>query len=143
MILIREVLACALGLLFGSGTAAGVLALLSSLGVIPRIVGKSSTAKHILLYEDFLLVGAGLGSVFVILELDISFLGAWFLVIVGVFAGIFVGCLAAALAEVIQIWPILYRRSNTKHGIYISMTCFAIGKLAGGLYFFLMIKYLV
>lgn len=143
MILIREILVCVLGLLFGSGTAAGVLGLLSSLGVIPRIVGKSSTAKHILLCEDFLLVGAGLGSFFAILELDISFLGIWFLVIVGIFTGIFVGCLAAALAEVIQIWPILYRRSNTKYGVNISMTCFAIGKLVGALFFFIRIKYLV
>lgn len=143
MILIREILACGLGLLFGAGTAAGVVALISSLGVIPRIVGKSSTAKHILLFEDFLLVGAGLGSLFIILELDLVFLGVWFLVTAGIFAGIFVGCLAAALAEVIQIWPVLYRRTNTKHGNNIAMTCFAVGKLAGGLFYFLLIKYLV
>ena len=148
MTLIREILACILGLICGSATAAGVVALISSLGIIPRIVGKSSTAKHIKLYENMLLVGATLGSIFVIFETNLNlgnqtFLQGGFLIIAGVFIGIFVGCLAAALAEVIQIWPILYRRTKVKHGMNITMTFFAIGKMAGGLYFFLMMKYLV
>ncbi len=141
MTLIRDVLACVLGLIYGGGVATGVIALITGLGVIPRIVGKSTTARHILLYENFLIAGASLGCFLVILELDLRILGSWFLVFAGVFAGIFAGCLSAALAEVIQIWPVLYRRIGAKYGIRIAMTCFAVGKLVGGLYYFLRLKY--
>lgn len=141
--LIRELAACILGLIFGGGVAAGVVALVTSIGILPRIVGKSTTAGHILLYENFLIAGATLGSLFVIFEFRIQFLDSWFLVLTGVFMGVFVGCLAAALAEVVQIWPVMFRRSHAKYGVNLAMTCFAIGKLLGGLYYFILLKYQV
>lgn len=143
LMLIREIFVCLLGLIFGGSVAAGVVALISSLGIFPRIIGKSTAAGHILLLENCLIAGAALGCLLAIFEFDLGFWGGWFLVFAGIFVGIFVGCLAAALAEVIQIWPVMYRRMKAKYGLSIAMTCFAFGKLAGALYYFLLLKYQV
>lgn len=137
---IRELAGCLLGLIFGGGVAAGTVALVTSIGIFPRIVGKTTTAGHILLYETLLLAGAFLGSLVDIFELEF-FSGRWILVLSGVFSGIFTGCLSAALAEVIQVWPVLYRRIGVEDGRNPAMTFFALGKLAGGLYYFLLLKY--
>ncbi|MBQ8662668.1 MAG: stage V sporulation protein AB [Eubacterium sp.] len=138
--LISKILLGALGLVCGIATAAGVVALVSSLGITPRMVGKSTTAKHILLYEDFIMAGAVIGTIFAVFNFGMFFLGTWFLILGGIFAGIFVGCLAAALAEVLQVWPILFRRTHLKYGLGLSMLCFSIGKAFGGLYYFFLLK---
>ena len=49
-------------------------------------------------------------------------------------AGVFVGCLAVALAEVIKTFPIFVMRTKLKWGIpYIALSL-ALGKMAGSLY---------
>lgn len=137
MILISCVI---LGLIAGAALAAGVVALISSLGIIQRMVGKSATAEHILIFENALMMGAIVGNTISVFPWLLVPAGAVASIPFGIFAGIFVGCLAAALAEVVQVWPILFRRSGTKHGLNIAMVCFALGKLFGSLYFFLFIK---
>ena len=48
------------------------------------------------------------------------------------------GCLAVALAEVLNVFPVLFRRANLKNGLGFLITAFAAGKTVGGLvYFFL------
>ena len=129
-----------LGLICGMGLAAGVVSLISSLGIIQRMVGKSATADHILVYENALMSGAILGNTISVFPWLLVPAGALAGIPFGICAGVFVGCLASALAEVVKVWPILFRRTNTKSGLGIGMVCFALGKLAGSLYFFLCIK---
>lgn len=140
LMLISKIILCILGLIFGASLAAGVVALITSLGIIPRMVGKSATAAHILLYENILMIGAILGNIVNIFPVVLPTMGSLTTIPFGIFSGIFVGCLAAALAEVIQVWPIIFRRSNLKRGLNFIMPCFAFGKLAGGLFFFLLMK---
>lgn len=138
--LISKIILGVLGLIFGATLSAGTLALISSLGIIPRMVGKSSTAAHILMYENCVMAGAIIGNIITIFP-EVSFqVGNWLNILFGIFSGIFTGCLAAALAEVLQVWPIIFRRSNTKTGLNLAVISFALGKLAGGLYYFLLMK---
>ena len=64
------------------------------------------------------------------------YVGILFLVIYGVFAGIFVGCLALAIAEMLDSIPIFARRMKFRHGIGIVILCMAIGKTIGSLIYF-------
>ena len=77
----------------------------------------------------------------------ISFVNEWllgiypyfevaFLVIYGLFAGIFVGCLALAIAEMLDSIPIFARRMKFRHGVGIVILCMAIGKTIGSLIYF-------
>ena len=66
--------------------------------------------------------------------LDIG--GEVFLGIAGLFIGMFVGCLALAIAEMLDSIPIFARRVSYRHGLGIAVLAVAIGKLLGSLYYF-------
>ena len=57
-----------------------------------------------------------------------------FLGFYGLGAGVFTGCLAAALAEVVNMMPVLSERVSLKKGMTGIMTVFALGKLVGSLF---------
>ena len=52
--LLRQLLLAFIGLCAGGVIAAGVFAFLAIIGVFPRLIGKSKTNKHILLYDCLL-----------------------------------------------------------------------------------------
>lgn len=52
----------------------------------------------------------------------------------GLLAGIFVGMLAAALTEVLNVWPILVKRMGMSSKIIIFLMAIALGKIAGSLF---------
>ena len=54
----------------------------------------------------------------------------------GVFAGMFIGCLALAIAEMLDSIPIFARRIGFRHGIGLAVFSVAIGKLVGTLLYF-------
>ena len=63
-------------------------------------------------------------------------MGIVILAVYGLFAGIFVGCLAIAIAEMLDSIPIFARRSRFRHGIGIAILCMALGKTLGSLFYF-------
>ncbi len=62
--------------------------------------------------------------------------GSLMIAIYGIFAGMFVGCLALAIAEMLDSIPILARRIGFRHGIGAAILGMAVGKLLGSLYYF-------
>ncbi|MBQ7776150.1 MAG: stage V sporulation protein AB [Lachnospiraceae bacterium] len=140
------------GFTFGLLTSAGVFTVLSAVGLIPRFVGTTHSAKEIWLYEDMVIGGTIVGGMFSIFE-DRLNLGAWMLGrisesvwivlgnimlgVIGVFGGMFVGCLALAIAEMLDSIPILTRRISFRHGLGLMVLSIALGKLFGSLYFFI------
>ena len=83
---------------FGFIVSAGVFTVLLAVGLIPRFAGKTHTGDHIFLYEEMVVAGSIIGNLWSVFQLSIN-LGQWFLILFGFFAGIFVGCLALAIAE--------------------------------------------
>ncbi len=63
-------------------------------------------------------------------------IGCVWQVLFGFFAGMFVGCLALAIAEMLDSIPILTRRISFRHGLGLAITGMAAGKLAGSLLYF-------
>ena len=55
-------LTSATGFCGGAVVATALAAFIISLGIIPRYAGITHTANHILLYEDFLMLGSILGN---------------------------------------------------------------------------------
>ena len=125
-----------LGLLFGIGVAAGVFALVASLGMVPRIAGKTSVAAYVPVLENALIFGGISGCILAIFPQLPFQVGAWFLVVYGLASGVFSGCLSVALAEVLNVFPVLFRRANLKTGLGFLITAFAAGKTVGGLVYF-------
>lgn len=129
-----------MGLSFGVMVSAGVFNVLFVVGLVPRFAGKTHTARYERIYENCIIIGTVFGcvvSVFDIspLRLDKIF-SAGLLIFIGIFAGIFVGCLAIAAAELLDAIPIFARRAKMKKGLGIAMIAIAFGKVAGSLLYF-------
>ena len=99
----RNVFLALIGISAGMVVAGGVFSFIVELGVISDFADRTHTAKHILFYEDMVSAGAVLGNLFQIFEVHLPGRSI-FLGIFGLFGGIFVGCWAMALAEILNIY---------------------------------------
>jgi len=63
-------------------------------------------------------------------------LGNGLITFFGLFSGMFVGCLALAIAEMLDSIPIFTRRISLRHGIGLVGLSMAAGKLMGALVYF-------
>ena len=123
---------------FGGGMAiaAGTFALITTIGVIPQITDVTKTAKYVTFYEMAVLGGAVVGNYLTTFPISLS-LPSWILGIFGIFGGIFIGCLATALAEALNITAIFTRRLRLHTGIAWIILSMALGKVLGSLIYFL------
>ena len=134
----RKLLLVFIGLSFGGIIAAGVFAFLVMIGVFPRLIGKTGTKRHILLYGTVIMTGGGLGNIADLYEFSIPMYGfsTLFLSIFGLSVGIFVGCLVMSLAETLKALPVISRRLYLAVGLQYLILSIALGKLAGSLAYF-------
>lgn len=132
---IKEVLVAISGFAAGALVSAGVFALITSIGVIPRLADKSRTAAYVKSYETSVILGGIFGNLVNIYKLPLSFTPL-LLPVFGIFSGIFVGCLATSLAESLNTTAIFSRRVKLHRGTGVIILCAAIGKVIGSLIFF-------
>lgn len=130
--LLENILLAAVGLSSGMIVAAGTFAFIVMIGIITRLAQRTMTAGYTSLFENSIMLGGVIGNIWLIYGVHIP-LGPLILLSYGLFSGIFVGCLAMALAEVLKVFPILVRRLGITVGIPIIVAAVAAGKLAGGL----------
>ena len=124
------------GIAAGSATSAGVLAFLLKIGIYPRMIGSSHTVRLLKFYEWMIILGIICGGIFSEYP-DLALpVGYWFVILWGLCAGMFVGCVSAALAEVLSIFPVLFRRLNVKSGMSFYMIMMALGKMSGAFWYF-------
>lgn len=133
---------CMAGLALASGIAvsAGTFAFLLVIGVIPRMIKRCNFGDEILMIENTVILGVLSGAVFSVVEWKAQFPVVWLAHIIlatfGTAAGIFVGCIAVALAEILNTFPILFRRLYINRGLSLVMIAMALGKMVGSLYYF-------
>jgi stage V sporulation protein AB len=131
------------GLSAGLLISFGMFTVLFVLGMIPRFAGKTNTGDKIILYEESVIWGCVVGGSYSLFYKWID-IGRYLdvrgslavLGIFGIFAGIFVGCLALAIGEMLNTIPIFTRRIGFRHGLGLVVTSMALGKFVGSLYYF-------
>lgn len=134
--LIKEIFLRLIGIAAGFAVSAGTFAFMIVIGVVPRMIGKCNRAAETMHFENAIILGGILGNIIsVFLNIRIPF-GPLFLCAYGLSAGIFVGCIAVALAEILNTFPIMFRRTGLKEGLSYVMIVMALGKMFGSLYFF-------
>ena len=121
------------GIFFGVAVAAGLFAFITTVGVVTRLAAGTKTARYLMLYETLAIVGMTLANGFDFFGWRLP-LGVIFRGTCGVFTGVFVGCLAAALAEVVNVFPVMTRRIKLKVGMPYLVVAFALGKGIGAWY---------
>ncbi len=137
-----------IGISSGIMVSAGVFTVLFVVGLIPRFAGRTDTAQYEIFYEECIVFGSILADVLSVFPIQGSigqFIGqipfsevlfTILLALIGIFSGIFVGCLSIALAEVLDGIPIFARRIKLKMGVSIAVLAVALGKVAGSIYYF-------
>ena len=131
-----------IGLSAGLGIAAGTFAFLFLIRVIPRMVQKAKIEHKIIYIENIVFRGIMFGTIMSLFSWKkkwlFTLLGRSILTIAGLSAGIFVGCFAVALAEILDTFPIFFRRLHLKDDFGVVLVfVMAFGKMIGSLFFFL------
>ena len=123
------------GVSAGAAASAGVFALITVIGILPRWAGHTRTARHVSLYEWSVILGGTAGNLIFLLQPSLP--GKEILeAVAGLFMGIFVGGLIMSLAEVLDVFPILLRRVRIQSGIPWMVLSIGIGKMLGAYLYF-------
>lgn len=156
MTFLKQIFLGICGLSFGMLASAGVFTVLVSVGLIPRFAGKMHVAKKVFVLEEAVVLGTIVGGLFSVFSeyakvgtfvlsrqifgaetvLIWKWISSFFISIWGIFAGMFVGCLALAIAEMLNSIPIFSRRIGFRHGLGVAITAAALGKMTGSLIYF-------
>lgn len=122
-----------IGLAGGLAVGSGFVAFLTVLGIIPRLTQLTKTMKMIRFYEWAVVIGAIMGGWATLWEYAFSFT-MYLLIPIGLAMGIFVGMLAAALTEVLNVLPILAKRIGIERKIIFLLMAIVMGKVFGSLF---------
>ncbi|MDI3256170.1 MAG: stage V sporulation protein AB [Kyrpidia sp.] len=128
--MIHEGLAAGVGLAWGVTVGSGFLALLSVLDVVPRLVQLTRSKGALLAYEWALIAGAFLSTLSEIFPMPMN-LSRWVAGLWGLLAGVFVGMVAGALTEVLNVLPIVARRLRLESILPLLVSAMVIGKIMG------------
>lgn len=145
--MIRYIFLSVIAVCFGLLAASGVLTVLLAVGLMPRYIARVHKAAHIILFENVIVLGTMIGTMvdlfgYLFPQNDLGLLGLIIQILYGFFSGIFVGSLALAIAEMLDAFPIFFRRANITGGIRWIIFAVAAGKMIGSyLYFFLEFYY--
>ncbi|MUG22733.1 stage V sporulation protein AB [Paenibacillus macerans] len=122
-----------IGLSGGIAVGAGMIAFFIVLDIIPRLAQLTNSYGKVHWYEGAMVSGAFLGTVADFWNWKMA--GSWTAEgLVGLLNGIFVGLLAAALTEVLNVLPILAKRLHMQRYLFGLMLAMVFGKMAGSLF---------
>ncbi|ONI44478.1 hypothetical protein AN641_06740 [Candidatus Epulonipiscioides gigas] len=128
------------GLSAGMMIAPAMVAFITNIGIVPRLLTKNKISKHFFAAANAAMLGTIFGSVIVLFNPCIGLDGLFGDIVVAIYGlliGIFMGCLTAAIVEVMNVFPVFGRRFYIRRSMRIFILAFAIGKLVGALYFWL------
>lgn len=123
---------------FGSGVviSGAIFSFIAIIGIVPRLAQKTKTEVYIKFYEEIIIISGIIGALTIFIDFRIS-LPASVIVFLSLSFGIFIGCLAVSLTEVLNVIPILTRRLKLDTLLKIFMLAIAFGKVVGSLMYFL------
>lgn len=126
-------MAAFIGLAGGIAVGSGMVAFLVVLDIIPRLAQITRSFSKIHTYEAAVVLGSLLFTWvdFSDAKVHLFPMGA---AVVGIFAGCFVGMLAAALTEIINVLPILAKRVGMGSYMILLLMAMIFGKVVGSLF---------
>ena len=131
----EQILLAVIGLSGGVAVAAGLFSFIVELGVVADFADRTHTGEQIMFYEDCVALGGIMGNLIYVFRIGLP-LGTPFLAVTGLFAGIFVGCWAMALAEILNVFPVFIRRARVVRYLTAFVLSIALGKGLGACLFF-------
>ena len=131
-----QILLAVVGLSGGMAVAGGLFAFIVEIGVVADFADRTHTGDKILFYESCAAMGGIIGNILYVFQIDLPG-GMGFLALYGILAGIFAGCWAMALAEILNVFPVFIRRAKVVRYLTALVISIALGKGLGAYLFFL------
>lgn len=137
-VILLSLIGMASGVIIGGGTGA----ILTTVGILTRLAFHSNTQKQVRHYENCVILGVVVGTLVFLympgLQLfeSESLVAGGLIGAIGCFMGIFVGCLAMALSEALDVSAIFFRRLKIQNYLWGIMLAAAIGKFVGNMIYF-------
>ena len=112
-----------------------IFSFIAMIGIIPRLAQKTRTTHYILYYENVIILSGILGVSTLIFNYNLR-LPMLFVSLLSLSGGMFLGCLAVSLTEILDVIPILARRVNVIPYVRYFVVAIAIGKFIGTLLYY-------
>ncbi|HEY8362160.1 MAG TPA: stage V sporulation protein AB [Tissierellaceae bacterium] len=125
----------------GGGVTVGnaVAAFFTILLIMPRLIQITDTRDKIKIYKYMLIISSVFSIIIYFFDLKL-YLSKLITVPIGFILGIFVGLLSSALAEVLNVIPVLSRKLKIKNSLKYVVWALLGGKVAGSLFYWLLLK---
>lgn len=112
----------------------GISAFLTILGIITRLVNITKTSSFLKVYKWSIITGAFLSSLFYFCEWHLPFFkGTISIFIVGLVMGVFIGMITSALAEVIDVIPLISIKLGVTKWVYVFIYILMAAKVVGSI----------
>ncbi len=139
---IRYVLLCLFTFSAGILVAGATAAFITLIGILPVLLRQEhlfikivNMSKLVYFMESLTILGIFFGNLAYLYSPELPF-GVYGLLLFTFFGGMFTGCLAGALEETLQVFPIFSRRTGLRHGMPYVLLAVALGKCIGSLILF-------
>ncbi|NBI30411.1 stage V sporulation protein AB [Chengkuizengella marina] len=133
MDLFLNIIVIFIGVSGGLAVGSGLVAFLTVLDVVPRLTQLTKSNKFLYLYESAVVIGAVFWTFTDFYKWNFH-LFPLSSIIFGLFAGVFIGMIAAGLTEVLNVLPILAQRMNMSKYIIALLMAMVLGKIIGSLF---------
>jgi stage V sporulation protein AB len=121
-----------LGFAGGIAVGGGFAAFITVLDIVPRLAQLTRTYAYVSVYEWSVISGVLFFTGIDLLNIGFH-LPDWCISVFGALMGAFVGLLAAALTEVVNVIPILAKRLRVQEQLTFLLIAMVLGKMAGSL----------
>lgn len=132
--LFTNVFIVVLGLAGGLAVGSGLVALLIIIDLIPRLAQLAGAYRLSFVFESAVICGSLYWTIADFMDWEMSLPPSITLAGAGLFDGLFVGMLAAALTEVMNVLPILAKRMNLSDYMVALVMAMVLGKTVGSLF---------
>ena len=97
----------------GLMVSAGVFAFIAAIGIIPRMAWRTGTRHYVRFYEDVIVLGGLFGTTTMFVDYRLP-PWWWLIIAVAALEGVFVGVLAMALTEVLNVsyYELIYQQKT-------------------------------
>lgn len=128
----EQVMLAFIGLAGGVAVGSGFVAFITVLDIVPRLHQLTDTPDRIVSSEQAITVGVVFWTCADFFDWSMAFL-SFLQLFFGLLAGCFVGLLAAALTEVVNVLPILVKRLRVQKWMVYLLMAMVLGKVTGSL----------
>lgn len=120
----------------GVVTGGALAAFATMLEIVPRLLQITETNNKVKIYQNVFAIGSIIFIAIYFSDFYIN-LGKILVIIVGLIMGTFIGLFSSALAEVLNVIPVISKKFKIKDYLQYTIYSLLAGKVIGSLYFFI------